>query len=145
MRRREGKPSSGYEVADAENRVRRLQEELVQARDRVKVEADAHIERIKIEADDSIARAEIEADARIERMKIEADDRVARAEDEAKKHLDRGRVEMEGHFSRLKTDLAQAELRADRAERWLVLIRQEIEERLMPLFVAMRDRLTQGS
>jgi len=129
-------------VADAENRVRRLQEELVQARDRVKVEADAHIERIKIEADDSIARAEIEADARIERMKIEADDRVARAEDEAKKHLDRGRVEMEGHFSRLKTDLAQAELRADRAERWLVLIRQEIEERLMPSFVAMHDRST---
>jgi hypothetical protein len=129
-------------IADAENRVRRLQGELVQARDRVKVEADAHIERIKIEADDSIARAEIEADARIERMKIEADDRVARAEDEAKKHLDRGRVEMEGHFSRLKADLAQAELRADRAEKWLGLIRQEIEERLMPSFVAMHDRST---
>ena len=120
-------------VADAENRVRRLQEELVQASDRVKVEADAHIERIKIEADDSIARAEIDADARVERMKIEADDRVARAEAEAK---NRGRVEMEGHFSRLKADLAQAELRADRAEQWLALIRREIEDNLMPSFPA---------
>jgi hypothetical protein len=43
---------------------------------------------------------------------------------------------------RSKADLAQSELRADRAERWLVLIRQEIEERLMPSFVAMHDRST---
>ena len=133
--KREADERIAHVVAEAENRVRRLQKELVQARDRVKVEADAHIERIKIEADDSIARAEIEADARIERMKIEADDRVARAEAEAKK-LDRGQVEMEGHFSRLKADLAQAELRADRAEQWLALIRREIEDNLMPSFPA---------
>ena len=117
--------------------VDRLQNELVQAR-----EAAARIEQIKIEADERVARAEIEADARVERMKIEADDRVARAEAEAKKHLDRGRVEMEEHFSRLKVDLAQVETRADRAEKWLVLIRQEIEEHLMPSFVAMHDRST---
>jgi hypothetical protein len=122
--------------------VDRLQNELVQARDQVKIEADARIEQIKIEADERVARAEIEADARVERMKIEADDRVARAEAEAKKHLDRGRVEMEEHFSRLKVDLAQVETRADRAEKWLVLIRQEIEEHLMPSFVAMHDRST---
>ena len=109
--KREADERIAHVVAEAENRVRRLQKELVQARDRVKVEADAHIERIKIEADDSIARAEAEA-------------------------KNRGRVEMEGHFSRLKADLAQAELRADRAEQWLALIRREIEDNLMPSFPA---------
>jgi len=125
---------------EANNHVGRLQDELVQAR-----KADARIKQIKIEADERVACAEIEADARIEQIKIEADNRVARAEAEAKQYLDWRRVEIEDDFSRLKSDLAQAELRADRAEKWLVLIRQEIEERLMPLFVAMRDRLTQGS
>jgi hypothetical protein len=41
-----------------------------------------------------------------------------------------------------EADLAQAELRADRAEQWLVLIRGEIEGHLMPSFAAMHDRLT---
>ena len=138
--KREADERIAHVEVEAKNRVGRLQDKLVQAR-----EADARIEQIKIEADERVARAEIEADARIEQIKIEADNRVARVEAEAKQGLDRGRVEIEDDFSRLKSDLAQAELRADRAENWLVLIRQEIEERLMPLFVAMRDRLTQGS
>ena len=73
-------------------------------------------------------------------MKIEVDERIARAEAEAKQNLDRGRIEIENHLSRLKADLAQAEFRADGAEKWLVMIRREIEEHLMPSFV--RDRLT---
>src|SRR6516164_6364839 len=109
---------------------------------RTKIEADARMERIKIEADDSIARAQSEANARIARMKIEVDERIARAEAEAKRNLERGRVEIENDLGRLKADLAQAELRADRAEKWLVMIRREIEERLMPSFVAINDRLT---
>jgi hypothetical protein len=119
-----------------------LQDELVQARDQVKIEADARIEQIKFEADERVARAEIEVDARIEQIKIEADNRVARAEAEAKQYLDRRRVEIEDDFSRLKADLAQAELRADCAEKWLVLIRREIDDHLMPSFAAMHDRLT---
>jgi chromosome segregation ATPase len=123
---------------DAKNRVGHLQDELVQARDQV-IEVDARIEQIKIEADERVARAEIEADARIEQIKIETDNRVARAEAEAKQYLNRGRVEIEDDFSRLKADLAQAELRADCAEKWLVLIRREIEDHLMPSFAAMHS------
>ena len=75
-------------------------------------------------------------------MKIKVDERIARADAEAKRNLDRGRVEIENDLGRLKADLAQAELRADRAEKWLVMIHREIEERLMPSFVVMHDRLT---
>jgi hypothetical protein len=39
---------------------------------------------------------------------------------------------IEDRFIRLKADLAQAELRAERAEQLLVLIRREIEDNLMP-------------
>src|SRR3974390_1184730 len=131
---------------EADERIARVEteakEELAQVRDQVKIEVDARMERIKIEADDSVARAQIEADARIARMKIEVEKRIARAEAEAKRTLDRGRAKMENVLGRLKADLAQAELRADRAEKWLVTIRREIEECLMPSFVAINDRLT---
>ena len=135
--KREADERIAHVEVEAKNRVDRLQDKLVQAR-----EADARIEQIKIEADERVARAEIEADARIEQIKIEADNRVGRAEAGAKQYLDRRRVEIEDDFNRLKADLAQAELRADRAEKWLVLIRREIEDHLTPSFAAMHDRLT---
>jgi hypothetical protein len=109
--------------SEAENRVGRLQGELAQARqdaDRLKAEANALIKGIKIDADDRITRAVAEADER----------------------LGHARSEMEAQIRRLETELAQAELRADRAEQWLVMIRREIEGRLMPSFAAMHDRLT---
>ena len=140
--KREADERIAHVEVEAKNRVDRLQDKLVQARDQVKIEADARIEQIKIEADERVARAEIEADARIEQIKIEADNRVGRAEAGAKQYLDRRRVEIEDDFNRLKADLAQAELRADRAEKWLVLIRREIEDHLTPSFAAMHDRLT---
>jgi vacuolar-type H+-ATPase subunit H len=79
-----------------------------------------------------------EADQLIERIKSEADKRVARAEANANEHL---MAEVETRFSRLEADLVQAECRADRAEQWLVVIHREIEERLMPSFTDMHDRL----
>ena len=59
-------------------------------------------------------------------------DRIARVETEANERLSRAWAEIEDRFIRLKADLAQAELRAERAEQLLVLIRREIEDNLMP-------------
>jgi hypothetical protein len=61
---------------------------------------------------------------------------------EANERLSRVRAEIEDRFSRLRADLAQAELRADRAEQWLEMVRREIEDHLMPSFAAMHDRPT---
>jgi hypothetical protein len=60
---------------------------------------------------------------------------------EANERLSRVRAEIEDRFSRLRADLAQAELRADRAE-LLEMVRREIEDHLMPSFAAMHDRPT---
>jgi hypothetical protein len=51
------------------------------------------------------------------------------------------RAQVEDQFRRLEADLAQAEQRAERAEQWLLVIRQEIEGHLMPSFQATHDRL----
>jgi hypothetical protein len=83
-----------------------------------------------------------EADALIKGIKTDAHDRITRAVAEADERHVRARVEMEAQVRRLETELAQAELRADRAEQWLVVIRREIEGHLMPSFAAMHDRLT---
>jgi chromosome segregation ATPase len=109
-------------ASEAENLVGRLQGELAQARqdaDRVKTEADARIKGIRTDADDRITRAVAEVDER----------------------LVRARAEMETQIHRLETELTQAELRADRAEQWLVMIRREVEGGLMPSLAAMHDRL----
>ena len=63
-------------------------------------------------------------------------------EAEADATLDRARGEIEGQFRRLETELAQAELRADRAEQWLVRIRREVDGQLMPSLVGVHNRLT---
>ena len=103
--------------AEAQNQISRLQNELAQATggtDRVKAEAGKHIESVK----------------------MEADARVDAVETEAKKRIDVIRRENEDKVLRLEADLTQAKNRADGAEQWVMLIRREIEEHLMP---AMRD------
>ena len=91
--------------AEAESRVRHFQGELAQAQQ---------------------LTDQAKAETRI------AHDRIARVETEANERLSRAWAEIEDRFIRLKADLTQAELRAERAEQLLVLIRREIEDNLMP-------------
>jgi hypothetical protein len=142
--------------AEAETAAAKLQSDADARVDRTKREADERIARMEAEAENRVGRlqselaqakqranqAKVEADALIELIKIEAHERVARAEAEANERLSRVQHEVESHFRRLNADLAQIELRADRAEQWLVLIRREIEEHLMPSLVANHERLT---
>jgi hypothetical protein len=51
---------------------------------------------------------------------------------DAKKRIDIIRRENENKILRLEADLTQAKNRANHAEQWLMLIRREIEEHLMP-------------
>jgi F0F1-type ATP synthase membrane subunit b/b' len=113
-------------------------------------EADERIARLKAEAENQIGRLQNElaqatrgtdhvkgeADKRIECVKMETDARVASVETDAKKRIDIIRRENEDKILRLEADLTQAKNRADGAEQWVMLIRREIEEHLMP---AMRD------
>jgi hypothetical protein len=113
-------------------------------------EADERTARLKAEAKNQIGRLQNElaqatrgtdqvkgeADKRIECIKMEADARVDAVETEAKKRIDVIRRENEDKVLSLEADLTQAKNRADRAEQWVMLIRREIEEHLMP---AMRD------
>jgi hypothetical protein len=71
-----------------------------------------------------------------------ANDRITRVEAEADDRLNRVLAESEDRFIRLTAELAQAELRANRAEQWLALIRQKIEDHLMPPLAAMHDQPT---
>ena len=116
-------------------------------------EADERIARLKAEAENQIGplqnelaqatrgidQVKAEADKRIERVKIEADARVAGVETEAKKRIDLMRRENEDKVLRLEADLTEAKNGADRAEQWLMLIRREIEDHLMPSVTVMRD------
>ena len=109
-------------------------------------EADERIARLKAEAENQIGRLQNElaqatrgtdhvkgeADKRIECVKMETDARVASVETDAKKRIDIIRRENEHKILRLEADLTQAKNRADHAEQWVMLIRREIEEHLMP-------------
>jgi hypothetical protein len=48
-------------------------------------------------------------------------------------------------MNHMRGELAQAKMRAERAERWLVQIRREIESQLMPVLATMHDRLRPGN
>jgi F0F1-type ATP synthase membrane subunit b/b' len=109
-------------------------------------EADERIARLKAEAENQIGRLQNElaqatrgtdqvkgeVDKRIECVKMETDARVASVEIDAKKRIDIIRRENENKILRLEADLTQAKNRANHAEQWLMLIRREIEEHLMP-------------
>ena len=143
---------------EADGRAGRLWAEAETAVAKLHSEANARIERTKQEADERIARVEAQAHSRIRHLQDEltlaqqltdrakkdeqiANDRIARIETEGEERLSRTWAEFEDRFIRLKADLAQANLRADRAEHWLALIRREIEDHLMPLFMATHDRM----
>jgi hypothetical protein len=143
----------------------RMQEEADDAIARARSDAKAQIGRIQQEAQERIARLEAEngsrirwlegeltrektnagqakadADALIARHKTEADERVATAEASADAYLQGMRAEIEQQFRRLETRLDQAELRADRAEHWLGLIRKQIEGPLVAELSGFRER-----
>jgi hypothetical protein len=116
-------------------------------------EADERIARIKAEAENEIGRLQnelaqatsgtdqvkAEADKRIECVKKEADARVGSVEADTKKRIDLMQRANEDEVLRLETELMEAKKRADCAEQWLMLIRREIEDHLMPSVTAMRD------
>jgi hypothetical protein len=129
----------------------------------VQTNADARLKRTIREADERVtqlqAEAEIEighlhdelsevtrdidqlkadADERVECVKRETNDRVAMMENEAKKRMDVIQRENEDKVLRLEAELAQAKNRANRAEQWVMLIHNEIENRLMPSVTTMR-------
>jgi hypothetical protein len=119
----------------------KLTAQLREAQDRIN-QLESHTEGLQADAELAVAKLQSEADARIDRTKREADKRITRAVAEVDERLVRARAEMESQIRRLETEFAHAKLRADRAEQWLVVIRREIEGRLIPSFAAMHDRLT---
>jgi DNA anti-recombination protein RmuC len=129
------------ELRKAQSRINHLEREADELVHQQRMEAETAVAKLQYDADARVEGVKAEADRLIERIKSEADERVARAEANANEDLNRVRTEVDTHFSRLKADLAQAECRADRAEQWLVVIRREIEERLIPSFTDMHDRL----
>jgi hypothetical protein len=125
--------------SDADARVSRTIREADERIDRLKAEAQNQIGRLQNElaqATRGIDQVKDEAGKRIETAKMEADARVEAVEAEAKKRVDVIRCESEDKVIRLEADLIETKDRADRAERWVMLIRREIEDHLMP---AMRD------
>ena len=139
------------QLREAQSRINQLEREAdelvhrqrVEAETAVKLQSDADA-RVEAEAKNRVSRLQsdlAQAHDRVDRVKAEADKRVARVEANANEHLNRVRTEVETRFSRLEAALVQAECRAERAEQWLVVIRREIEERLMPTFSNTHDRL----
>ena len=125
--------------SNADARVNRTIREADERIDRLKAEAQNQIGRLQNElaqATPGIDQVKDEAGTRIETVKMEADARVDAVETDAKKRIDIIRRENEDKTLCLEADLTQAKNRADHAEQWLMLIRREIEEHLMP---AMRD------
>ena len=125
--------------SNADTRVNRTIREADERIARLKAEAENQFGRLQNElaqATRGIDQVKAEADKRIERVKMETDARVASMETDAKKRIDIIRRENADKVLRLEADLTQAKNRAERAEQWLMLIRREIEEHLLP---AMRD------
>jgi hypothetical protein len=125
--------------ADADARVNRTIREADERIDRLKAEAQNQIGRLQNElaqATCGIDQVKDEAGARIESVRMEADARVDAVETAAKKRVDVIRRENEDKVIRLEADFTEVKDRADRAEQWVMLIRREIEDHLMP---AMRD------
>ena len=125
--------------SNADARVKRTIREADERIDRLEAEAQNQISRLQNElarATGGTDRVKAEAGKHIESVKMEADARVDAVETEAKKRIDVIRRENEDKVLRLQADLTHAKNRADGAEQWLMLIRREIEEHLIP---AMRD------
>ena len=117
--------------AEAHSKISRLQNELAQATrgiDQVKDEAGKRIESVKMEADARVNAVEAEAKKRADVIRRQNEDKVRRLEDDLRAAKDR--------VLRLEADLRETKDRADHAEQWLMLVRREVEDCLVP---AMRD------
>ena len=126
----------------ADARVNQTVREADERNARLKAEAQneiGHLQNELAQATRGIDQVKAEADKRIQRINIEAAARFAGLEAEAKNRTDFMRRENEDKVLRLDAALTDAKNRADRAEQWLVLIRREIEDRLMPSVTAMRE------
>jgi ATP-dependent Clp protease ATP-binding subunit ClpA len=141
---------------EADGLVQGLRAETESAVAKFESDANARVERMRREAEARIAQVEADAERRVRHLQDElaqaqqlteqakadaqiAHDQIARAEIEANERLNRGWTEIEDRVIRLRADLAHAELRAKRAEQWLVLIHQEIEDNLMPALATMHE------
>jgi len=91
------------------------------------------------EAQSRINELELEADGLANRMRAETEAAVGKLQSVANARVERVKREADARIARVEADLTQAELRADRAEQWLVLIRREIEDHFMPSFAAMHE------
>jgi hypothetical protein len=144
---------------EADRLVEPLRAEAETAIAKLQSNASARVELTRRDAEARIARMEADTESRVLQLQDElaqakqltdqaraeariAHDRIARAQIEATDRLSRAWAEIEDRVMQLKADLAQTELRADRAEQWLVLVRREIEANLMPSFAAMHERVT---
>jgi chromosome segregation ATPase len=126
----------------ADARVKQTVREADERNARLKAEAQneiGHLQNELAEATLGIDQVKAEADKRIQGFNIEAAARFAGLEAEAKNRTDFMRRENEDKVIHLEAALTDAKKRADRAEQWLVLIRREIEDRLMPSVTAMRN------
>ena len=125
--------------SNADARVNRTIREADERIDRLQAEAQSKISRLQNElarATREIDQVKDEAGSCIESVKMEADARVSAVETEAKRRADVIRRENEDKVLRLEADLRETKDRADHAEQWLMLVRREVEDHLVP---AMRD------
>jgi hypothetical protein len=125
--------------SNADARVNRTIREADERTDRLKADVQNQIGRLQNElaqATREIDQVKDEAATRIESVKMGADARVDAVETDAKKRVEVIRRENEDKVLHLEADLTEAKDRADRAEQWLMLIRREIEDHLVP---AIRD------
>jgi len=125
--------------SNADCRIKRTLRETDERIDRLEAQAKTQISRLQNELAQATGGTDLvkaEAGKHVESIKMEANARVDAVETEAKKRIDVIRRENEDKVLRLEADLTQAKNRADGAEQWVMLIRREIEEHLMP---AMRD------
>jgi hypothetical protein len=103
------------------------------------VEAESRFQTELARVTQGLDQIKVEADARIQQIKSKAEARVTAAETGANKRINTISSKNADQIVRLEADLADATQRAVRAEQWLMLIRREIEDHLMPSFTAIHN------
>jgi hypothetical protein len=158
-------------LREAESRINQLELELDadELANRMRTETEAVVAQIQSDARARVERAKREAVARIARVEAQAESRVRQLQGEfaqAQQLIDRAKAdaqfaqerimfaqteandlrsaqaELEDQVIRLTSDLEQANLRADHAEQWLVQVRRQIEDHLMPAFATIHAAYT---
>jgi chromosome segregation ATPase len=153
-------------LREAESRINELELELDndETASRLRTETEAVVAKLQSDARARVERAKRDAEARIARVEAQTESRVRQVEAEyaqARQLIERAKADAkiaqerivfaeaeaydlrsalaqtEDWVIRLNSDLEQAKLRADHAEQWLVQIRRQIEDHLMPAFATM--------